>query len=591
MSSYQLRPYQKEAVDAIFEAWKEHQSTLVVMPTGVGKSVLFSEVLKRTQTWGRGMVLAHRGELIHQAAEHIERATGIHPDIEMAEYVANESSWGQAPVIVSSIQTQCAGKNGGRMQKFDPNDFAIIVVDEAHHATADTYVRVIDYYKQNPRVKILGVTATPDRADEEALGQVFEYCAYDYELPDAIRDGWLVPIEASAVHVEGLDYSLIRTTAGDLNGKDLAAVLEDEEPLHEMAQATVEAAMGLKPHALDPVADLARDDIGLFHAEMKTWLESNPPAKTLIFTASVEHARLFSLVLNRWIPNSAEWVCGKTNKDDRRVMFERYANDNFPFLCNVGVATEGFDEPNIKLVVMARPTKSRGLYSQMTGRGTRPCRLIAVALNECFDALARRAMIMASEKPILKLLDFVGNAGRHKLVSAADILGGNYPDEVIVRAGEMMRETEEPKKPEEILEEALEQIKIEAEQAANEDARKKAKLLIKSVYKTVRIKNLFDRISVEPQRERAWHKGRRPTDKMQAYLERKGMWDKNLTYTQASVLIQGLVDRQSNGVCTPNQGKILERFGYSKEMTFKQASRTIDAIKLNDWKRPEEAIA
>ena len=125
------------------------------------------------------------------------------------------------------------------MSKFDPQRFGVLIIDEAHHATSPTYRRVIDYYRTNPALKVLGVTATPDRADEEALGQVFQSVAFDYEVLDAIHDGWLVPIEQQMVHVEGLDYSSIRTTAGDLNGGDLAAVLEAEKNLQQMASASV----------------------------------------------------------------------------------------------------------------------------------------------------------------------------------------------------------------------------------------------------------------------------------------------------------------------------------------------------------------
>ena len=100
------------------------------------------------------------------------------------------------------------------MSKFDPQRFGVLIIDEAHHATSPSYRRVIDYYRTNPALKVLGVTATPDRADEEALGQVFQSVAFDYEVLDAIHDGWLVPIEQQMVHVEGLDYSSIRTTAG-----------------------------------------------------------------------------------------------------------------------------------------------------------------------------------------------------------------------------------------------------------------------------------------------------------------------------------------------------------------------------------------
>jgi len=175
-------------------------------------------------------VIAHREELIWQARDKIQRVTDIRCDVEMANYKSSHGLFDSARVIVSTIQTLCAGGDGGgRMGKFDPMNFGALIIDEAHHATAKTYQRLIKYFRTNPDLKVLGVTATPDRADEEALGQIFQSVAYTYKLPDAIRDGWLTPIKQQMVHVAGLDYSKIRTTAGDLNGADLAAVMESEK--------------------------------------------------------------------------------------------------------------------------------------------------------------------------------------------------------------------------------------------------------------------------------------------------------------------------------------------------------------------------
>lgn len=202
-----LRPYQAAASDAIFKEWQDNDSTLVVMPTGGGKTVLFADVIRRVFP-RRALVIAHREELIFQARDKIQRVTGLSADVEMGEYRAEGGLFEQARVVVSTIQTQCSGGDGGgRMSKFDPQRFGVLIIDEAHHATSPSYRRVIDYYRTNPALKVLGVTATPDRADEEALGQVFQSVAFDYEVLDAIHDGWLVPIEQQMVHVEGLDYS------------------------------------------------------------------------------------------------------------------------------------------------------------------------------------------------------------------------------------------------------------------------------------------------------------------------------------------------------------------------------------------------
>ena len=169
-----LRDYQQRASDAIAEAFASSSTTLCVMPTGTGKTILFAHVIDRMIDRGRAMILAHRAELIYQAVARIKDAIGLHADIDMADMRADAAGWFKAPVIVSTIQTQIAGFDGyKRCQRFDPMDFELLVIDEAHHAPAKSYRRVIEHYQTNPNLKVLGVTATPDRHDEKALGQVF----------------------------------------------------------------------------------------------------------------------------------------------------------------------------------------------------------------------------------------------------------------------------------------------------------------------------------------------------------------------------------------------------------------------------------
>lgn len=543
------RPYQQQALSAVFDAWKDYRAVLVVQPTGTGKTVLFGHVIAAMPI-GRAMVLAHREELIFQAARKIHTITGIQPGIEMAEMRASQSLWENPPCVVSSIQTQCAGEGGdGRMTRFDPATFSLLVIDEAHHATSATYRRVIDYYRTgNPAIRILGVTATPDRADEEALGQVFDTVAFDYELPDAISDGWLVPILQRAVTVEGLDYSGIRTTAGDLNGADLAAVMEYEESLHAIAAPTMELTKG---------------------------------KRVLVFAASLAHAERLTEIFNRHEPACAQWVHGGTPKDDRREIFSGYASGAFRILVNVGVATEGFDEPGIQAVVMARPTKSRALYAQMAGRGTRPAEAIAHALNDEPDAAARRAMISSSGKPSVEILDFVGNSGRHALMTTADILGGNRSDAVVARAKKIVEEADGlPMDMSDVLAQAAIDEAAEAERAA------RAKLRVGARYSTDTV-DPFAVLGATPWQERGWDKGRQPSEKMLAVLDKAGIKTKGVTFTQAKQLITELFARRDRHLCTFKQAQTLAKYGYdAKTFTFQQASATIDALARNGWRRP-----
>jgi len=546
----QLRPYQEAAVDGVFEAWQTSRSTLLVQPTGTGKTVVCAHVIDRLPE-GRVMVLAHREELIFQAADKIQRVTGRPPDIEMAEMRADHGPlWDRARVVVSSIQTQCAGRNGDtRMKRFDPADFGLVIVDEAHHATAPTYRRVVDHYQQNPDLRVLGVTATPDRHDEEALGQVFESVAYDYELADAVRDGWLVPIRQRAVFVEGLDYSSVRTTAGDLNGADLARILEYEETLHGIAYPTLELAAG---------------------------------RKTLVFAASVAHAERLCEIFNRHRDGSARYVTGTTPKEERREMLADYARGAFQILVNVGVATEGFDEPGIQVIAMARPTKSRALYAQMAGRGSRP---LPGLVDGVESGDARRDRIAASPKPACEIIDFVGNSGRHHLVTTADILGGNCSDEVIQRAERSARDAGgAPVDMLDALAEAERQLAEERARARRAALRPKARFTTQSV-------DPFDVFGLEPWRERGWDKGRQPSEKMVALLERQGIDPRGLSFTEAKQLVGEVVSRFEKKTCTYKQARVLARFGYPTDTTFKEASRIIDALAANGWKRPEPAEA
>ncbi len=534
----QLRPYQQQAVEAVFRAWEENHSTLVVLPTGVGKTVVFSEVIKRCQP-ARAMVLAHRSELIHQAQDKIKKVTGLDAQIEMGEY--RVAMLTPAQVVVSTVQTHTAGGDGaGRMGKFDPFTFGVLVIDEAHHATADSYKRCIEWYRRNTDLRILGVTATPDRADEEALGQVFGSVAFDYEVLDAIQDGWLVPVEQQMVHVEGLDFSACRTTAGDLNGADLAQVMEDEEVEQGIADPAYEIAAG---------------------------------RRALVFAASVKQAEKLAEILNRHKAGCAGWICGKTDKDVRRGVLSDFAAGRLQFVCNVGVLTEGFDDSGVELVFMARPTKSRALYAQMAGRGTRPAEDIAHTLNDVDDALARRQMIAESRKPHCLIVDFVGNSGRHKLMTTADILGGNVSDEAIETAVRKIREGGKPADMADALKKA--QAEIEARKRAEEA--KKLALLAKAKFSTSKV-NPFDVFDISPVQERGWDKGRKLSEKQAALLMKNGINPEGMPYAQSKQLLDEMFRRWSGGLASFKQASLLKRNGFVAPMRREEASKALDQI-------------
>lgn len=541
------RPYQADALRAVCRELTTNRSTLLVMATGLGKTVVFSQLVAMAKL-GKVMVVAHREELVTQAANKIELITGTYPEIEMAESKASTSLLSSGDIVVASVQTLTAGR---RMEKFDPSRFSLLIFDECHHIKASTWMRVLKHFTQNENLKVLGVTATPKRTDKSALGEAFDTVAYDYSLVKAIPDGWCVPLEQMVVEVEDLDYDQVRTTAGDLNAKDLAKLMEQEYALHAIASPTLE---------------LAAD------------------RRTLVFAASVEAGRRLTEILNRDRPR-ARFVSGKTPKLERKESLDAFAAGEFDILVNVGVLTEGFDDPGIEAIVLARPTKSQSLWMQMIGRGTRP--LPGVVDDAADSPDARRAAIAASSKPNVLILDFAGNATRHNLIQAVDILGGDYSEETRERAKQLARGRGQVK-PEELLEEAEDQLAEEREQARLEAIAKRAKLKARTKYRTKTI----DVFGVLPQLEQEMSIGfqEQPSDKQLDMLSRNGIDGSQLSKRQAQAAIKNIIARRQRGLCTLKQMDLLGRYGIDgSQLTKEQATKQIDTIAANGWKVPSSS--
>lgn len=402
----------------------------------------------------RVLVLAHREELIYQAVSHAKRA-GVTAGIEMGELRCRNES-----VVVATVQTlvarrKCRVCDGGgcpecdnkgfkyRMERFDPFTFDALIIDEGHHATARTYRQVLKYFRQNEQLRVLLVTATPQRSDGVGLWNVVDTCAYQMELKHAINEGWLCPIRQRFIQVHGLDLSAVKTKAGgDLADGELERQFlgetdaERERLLHEVAKPAIEEAKG-KP--------------------------------LLIFAAGVRHATELTAACNAYDGINAECVVGDTNKDDRRKIIERYKTGETNVLVGCGVFTEGFDAPATEVVAMARPTKSLSLYLQCIGRGTRPLPGIVDGKE---TAEQRRQSIANSDKPHCIVLDFCGNAGDHKLISVADCLAGEAVDSSdLDEAVKAAKESAEPVDMEELIEKA--KAAREERQRLAEEARKK----------------------------------------------------------------------------------------------------------------------
>lgn len=350
----ELRPYQQAAKAAVLDEWDRGvDKTLLVLPTGTGKTIVFSAVTEEAvRRGGRVLILAHRGELLEQAADKLEKSTGLRSSLEKAESSCL-GSWYR--VAVGSVQSL---QRPSRLDRFAPDYFTNIIIDEAHHCLSDGYQRILEHFSA---AKVLGVTATPDRGDMRSLGQYFETLAYEYTLVQAIRDGYLSPIKALTVPLR-LDLSSVGVQNGDFKVGDLGT-------------------------ALDPYLEAIADEM----------LKNCADRKTVVFLPLVKTSKKFRDILNAKGFRAAE-VNGES--DDRAEVLRDFEAGKYNVLCNSMLLTEGWDCPSVDCVIVLRPTKIRSLYSQMVGRGTR----------------------LYPGKDHLLLLDFLWHTERHELCHPAALV-------------------------------------------------------------------------------------------------------------------------------------------------------------------------
>lgn len=322
---FKLRPYQSEARDAILREWADgRKKTLLVLPTGTGKTVVFAKVVEhQVMRGGRALIMAHRGELLTQASDKIYEASGLQTALEKAD---STSLGSELPVTVGSVQSLAQEK---RLARFPHNYFTDIVVDEAHHCLSDSYQRILSHF---PDANVLGVTATPDRGDMRNLGTYFDSQAYEYSMTRAIRENYLVPIKAQLIPLE-LDIEDVGISNGDY-------------------------AVGDIRNALDPYLE----EIA---AEMKNYCAGR---KTVVFLPLIATSQKFCALLNAAGLHAAE-VNG--NSEDRDEVLADFEAGKYDVLCNSMLLTEGWDCPSVDCIVVLRPTKVRSLYQQMVGRGMR----------------------------------------------------------------------------------------------------------------------------------------------------------------------------------------------------------------------------
>ena len=334
---YRLRDYQRDCLRAIMASYRAGvRRQLICLPTGSGKTVIFAEFPRYFRMQNQMLVLAHRAELLEQACDKIRRAN---PDLKIALEQAGRIADPNCDVVVASVPT-LGRRRSKRLQRLDPNRFFfLVVVDEAHHATAPTYNRVLDYFgvfeADTPKL-LVGFTATPKRGDGQGLDAVFQEIVFSRSLPEMIQAGYLAPVAAYRVETD-IDLSRVKTRMGDFVTSHLSQAVN-----------------------IAPRNDLV---VEVFRTKLKD-------RRTLCFCVDVAHTRSLADAFNSDdIPAAA--VSGDMDRAERAKVLEDFHAGRIQALANCMVLTEGYDEPSVSGIILARPTKSALLYTQMIGRGTR----------------------------------------------------------------------------------------------------------------------------------------------------------------------------------------------------------------------------
>lgn len=518
----ELRPYQKEAKESIFTEWEKGiQKTLLVLPTGCGKTIVFAKVAEECVKQGdRVLILAHRGELLQQASDKIAKATGLGCSVEKAEETCL-GSWFR--ITVGSVQSLM---RESRLNRFPNNYFNTIVIDEAHHCISDSYQRVLNHF---PDAKVLGVTATPDRGDMKNLGSVFESLAYEYTLPKAVKEGYLSPIKAITIPLK-VDLTGVGMQSGDFKAGDLGT-------------------------ALDPyLYDIAK--------EMKKYCHGR---KTVVFLPLVKTSQKFRDILNQNGFHAAE-VNG--DSQDRAEILEDFEKGTYDVLCNSMLLTEGWDCPSVDCIVVLRPTKVRGLYCQMVGRGTR----------------------LAPGKEHLLLLDFLWHTERHELCHPAHLICES--EEVAKKMTENLEKAGCPVDIEEAERTAAEEVVAQREEALAkqlaEMKKRKRKLVDPLQFEmSIQAEDLAGYVPAF-----GWEMAP-PSDKQKQTLEKLGILPDQIDNAgKASKLLERLDKRRQEGLTTPKQIRFLEGRGFQHVGTwqFDTAKKLIDRIAANGWHVPHDII-
>lgn len=510
------RKYQIEAREAVIKEWdKGNEKTLLVLPTGCGKTIVFTDLLQTVLKAGqRALVLAHTGELLDQAIDKIEKFSDLGTSLEKASSTAVGSD---KPIVVGSIQTMC---RDNRLEQYPENYFQYIIVDEAHHSLSPSCQKILGHFKE---AKVLGVTATPNRGDQKKLEDYYESKAYEYEFKQAIKDKFLCPIRVETVSAE-IDISNVKMQNGDFAAKDIGETLDDY--LSNIANV-------IKNKCVD--------------------------RKTVVFLPLVSTSQKFCEILNK-IGVPATEINGKST--NREEILKDFRDGKYKVICNAMLLTEGWDCPEVDCIVVLRPTRSDSLYRQMCGRG---CRLAP----DKKDLLLLDFLWLSKRVDLMRPAVLVGTSGNivermtnktlKKTDKEFDLLDlekeaeRDYQNEVEAKLMEELRASAERKK-------------LRERVAASQD----------TVHEIGKILGHPGLQSFKHQR--TWER-QPATINQKNFLKKYGLTDSDIQYITkgaAAELISAFIKRRDNELCTFKQARLLNFFKIEAgSLTFAEASKKI----------------
>jgi superfamily II DNA or RNA helicase len=556
-----LRPYQIEDVQAVVKAFDSHRCVLGRAATGLGKAVELAFLAKLFSEFGRVMVLVDTQKLVNQLADTIEWVADMQPGIEMGELRANNGGKLVAPdrIVISTPQTQYSGKEGSeRYRQFDPAEFSAVLLDECETFLAEGANSVVNWYMQNPTLKVYGCTATPMRTDGKAMGDLFQCVAFDRDIIWGIDNGWLVPAKQAFVRVS-LDFSTlsVRKKDGeeeaDYSDEEIAERINNEQTAIELAKGIIHVA-GVR--------------------------------RSIVVCPNVNTAKTITHYLDAERNGCARVVYGEMTPIEKEDVMNAHQRGEFQFLCSVMMLTKGYDDPQVSAIFNCRKTRSKRLYQQILGRGTRPLKGLLEGVEEVD---ARRGLIAGSEKPDMLMVNMVGVDDSVRDIMLVDILGEKKSEAIRERAKKKMleKDPDEESEPSRELEEAEDEDRKEREAA---EARQRRRVQVKAnvdveYHDDLRVSSgewTPESGQIDPWTLRTLTRAKVP----ESIINR-------LSAKRARELVKEIKRHWKNKLCSYKQAEVLLRAGYTKQelrnMPYDDASAAIERAKANGWKRGEAA--